>query len=464
MVMNRLVTAAVLLGAQLPGTWAAESLSWADWMRDRRDAVYRDQPGELARLARDAEAARAAGDESTWGLLQGFRLIWLSNNSDAAAEPLAREAAAALERAPADRPGPARLSLLLGLARYRQDTRDTAGLPRALEAARAVADTLKQPAMQAEVAAAQALYRVYDGDAPAAEVLSQQALAASQDPLFRREIFLGPQAIARILSIHTPEAAQRLIGDLDREQATLDADAYPYMAVNLGAMKAIVLRRVRQPAQAQQALDRWLAFAQARPGFQLSPSLRNLQASLHRDLKHWAGCIDAATPLTADAYVLTTRVDAFMNLATCQAEAQAREAALRSLAALDQLLPALQDSPATVEAVLGVQARSYETLGDAPTALQNLNASRTWLVAAACHDLRQPDMPWACWRKSPQPRDGPATGPRWRPCAAPAPACRSCWPICGRNSRSPPWARDWRCTSTRSTPRSAATPICCAAC
>lgn len=360
---------------------AAADPDWGAWMRERREAAYRDTPAELARLAQAELAARAAGDDLTWGLVAGYRLILLSGVSDATAEALAVEVAAALEHKPAlAAPSAARLSLWLGLARNRQDNRDMPGLAKALDSAQVVADQLGQPAMKAEVDAARAVFRVYETDATGAESLAQRALAASRDPFLKLEIFLGPQVIARILSLQTADTAQRLLADIDARLAELDTNAYPYMAMNLGAMKAIVLRRILQPAAAQQELNRWLAFAEAHPGMVLSASVRGLQGGLHRDLKDWQGCIAALTPLTAATYQLTTRVNNLIALATCQAQAKS-PGVFESLAALDHAMPSLEGSPAMVEAVLGGQAQAYEALGDLPKALDKLKAQRRATVA-----------------------------------------------------------------------------------
>lgn len=360
----------------LCGPALAAPPEWAAWMQEHRAGAHHDLPAELVRLAQDADAARAAGDELGWGLPQGYRLFLLASMGDAAADTLAQEVAVALDSKPAlATPSAARLSLLLGLVRYRQDSREMAGLSQALNAAQVVADTLGQPGMKPEVDAARALFQVYETDAAGAETLARRAMAATQDPLLRLELFSGPLAIARIASINTPEAAQRLLADFDAQLAQLDAKAYPYMAFNLGMMKVIILRRVRQPVQAQEELGRWLAFAKAQPGFRLNSLVHSIEGGMQRDLKNWTACVAMLQPVVDGPYLLTTRIEALMYLAACQAEA-GLPAARASAEALEQYIPAMNGSPGMVEGILGAQARVYELLGDLPAALAKLKAQR----------------------------------------------------------------------------------------
>lgn len=375
------LVAPLLFAALLVGQVKGAEVDWATWMREHRHGAYRDLPAELARLAREADAARAAKDDEAWGRAQGYRLQLLSSNSNAAADALAKELATALMTQPAlARPSVARLSMALGLVRYRQDNRDMTGLVTALDIAQATADTVGQPAMKAEVDAARALYRVYESDAATAERLAQQALAATQDPILREEIFLGPQAIARILSINTADAAQGLLADIDSRLAAVDAQDLPYLAVNLGAMKAIVLRRVLKPTEALQVLQTWLAFANTKPGFEVGPSLRLLQGGLFHDLKNWRECVSTYSGLYSAAYSLVVRLETLMNRSACNAALDA-PAAMADLTALDRLLPAVQETPAMLEAVLGSQVRTYEALGDFKSAFEKLKAQRKATVA-----------------------------------------------------------------------------------
>lgn len=57
------LVAPLLFAALLVGQVKGAEVDWATWMREHRHGAYRDLPAELARLAREADAARAAKDD-----------------------------------------------------------------------------------------------------------------------------------------------------------------------------------------------------------------------------------------------------------------------------------------------------------------------------------------------------------------------------------------------------------------
>ena len=369
------LAALLLLPAQ------AVTTDWASWMAERRQAAWQDLPAEIAALEQRAAQARQRGDDGDWGLAQGRRLQLLADTSDVASEKLAQEVASALATRPALAvPGAARLSLQLGLARYRLANRDVIGMLAALDAAQQVADAIGQPAMKAEVDAARALQQAYEGDAAGAQALAQRALDSPGSGLLAHELELGPLLIARILGIHEAEQAQGLLAELADRAAAPEAQGMPYLALQYGATQAVVLRRVRKPAEAQKLLDTWLAYAEQRR-LQVYPSTRMVQGGLHRDLKDWAGCTRVLAGLNSPSYTQFIRIESLMGTAICRAQAGQKEAALADLAELERSLPLVKDSPAMAEAVLGTQARAYEALGDFQNAYAKQKATRQATVA-----------------------------------------------------------------------------------
>lgn len=363
------------------GPATAADLDWATWMRERRDAMYRDIPAELKLLARQTEAARKAHDDEAWALWAGGYLSMLSTYSDAAAEPLAAEAEAALAREPGLAPqSVGRFSLLIGLARYRFEVVDMDGVTRALDAAQVIAKHLGQSELQVEVDSARASQKAYQSDSVAAEALAQRALNATQDPLLKVELFFGPLTNARLLGIQSAEAAQGLLADFDKQLSAADVQAHPYLVVFLGTIKAVVLNHLRQTVQAQGELSRWLNAAKAQPGFEVPPAVRSIQGGLYRDQQDWAGCIETITPLGSPRFMLLMRVDSLITMLVCQASARSPEVMV-TMKALDQLLPALAPFPAMTERALVQQARAYEAVGDWQAAVQKHKAVRQAMVA-----------------------------------------------------------------------------------
>ena len=81
--------AAVLGGSGMQAP--AAELDWGVWMRERREATYRDLPAALRDLGDETAPGRLAQNEQAWALLAGYRLTLLILHGDAAAEPLYRD-------------------------------------------------------------------------------------------------------------------------------------------------------------------------------------------------------------------------------------------------------------------------------------------------------------------------------------------------------------------------------------
>ncbi|HEV6966155.1 ATP-binding response regulator [Roseateles sp.] len=353
----------------------AADLDWARWSAERWHAAFHDLPGEIESLKASAARAHEAGDGAGFGLATG----WLLRLTSEFGEPDAEAAAAAVKQALAATGAgaaqePARFSLLLGAARHQIRMRDAAAVQALLDEAGRIAAALGQPAMRAEVAALRATFLVYEADGPAGEAAAEEALALSTDPLLREHVFMGPQFIGRVQTLHDAKGAQPLLQELDRHIAAAPPDL-PYLAYLLGLDKVYVLRRVRQPEAAQRLLEELAAKGQAVPGFRVPHGARLLGANLYRDMRQWPACVEALQPLLASTPSVMARIDVDLSLAVCHAGMGSR-AALADIEALDKALPAIESSPAMTEVVLSAQSTAYELLGDFPAAYRKAKATR----------------------------------------------------------------------------------------
>lgn len=353
----------------------AADVDWAHWSQQRREALFRDLPAEMTRLQRAAAEARGRGDAVAYGLAAGWLLLLGAEYDEPVIETLSGEVQQALKDPALAGPHAGHLALLLGAARHHIKNYDALAAPATLDEAERLARALGQPAMQAEVSALRALFLVYEGDAPGAQAAIQQARELNRDGLFRAQVFLGPQFLSRILTIHQPAEAQPLLAEIDEQQAQAP-EALPYLPFLLDVDKTILWRRVRQPEEAQRVLQSWLGPGQRAAGLHVPPSVHLLQAALYRDMKQWRACVEALEPRRADKATLAMRVEIEMGLAVCHAGQGTAAQAQAHIAELEKALPALKSRPAVVEAALNAQARAYELLGDFPAAYAKAKATR----------------------------------------------------------------------------------------
>lgn len=371
--------AAVLAWLLLPllPAWAAPAQGdWAAWITPRRQAHFADPKAEDRYLRAAQEAARARGDWHQLGLLSG-RLLWVigDNLPDEAAEQV-RRVEQELKRPQRQDDRLARFCLLLGLARARMNERNVPAAATLLDELDALANQAGEPAMRAEAQAMRATFLVYEGDAAKAQAAITQALQTPVDPLFELEVFAGPQVIARILSLGPDSDWQSLVADVEQRIQQLDTRRYPYMAVVLGATKATVLRRARKADRALQELRQWIDFGKRQGIDPLTNEVVNLYRGLLIDSSRWAECVQVLDNGAPAPTVAVSRASYFMAAAACHAGVKSARA-LTDLDELDRLLPALENSPAMVEAVLLRQAMALELLGHYREAYDKAKQART---------------------------------------------------------------------------------------